>query len=75
MTHPVQKTDAEWRTLLAAKNAEAPAFDVTRRAATERPFTGKYEQHWATGCSTTAPRRTATAASWAAASSARTPAT
>lgn len=49
MTHPVQKTDTQWRELLAAKGAEAPAFDVTRHAATERPFTGKYEQHWATG--------------------------
>ncbi|HPU11326.1 MAG TPA: peptide-methionine (R)-S-oxide reductase, partial [Ottowia sp.] len=49
MNHPVQKTDAEWRALLAEKGAEAPAFEVTRHAATERPFTGKYEQHWADG--------------------------
>lgn len=49
MTYPIQKTDAQWRELLAAKGAEAPAFDVTRRAATERPFTGQYEQHWAAG--------------------------
>lgn len=49
MTHPVQKTDDEWRALLAAKGAEAPAFQVTRHAATERPFTGKYDQHWAGG--------------------------
>lgn len=49
MTHPVQKTDDEWRALLAARGAEAPAFQVTRHAATERPFTGKYDQHWAGG--------------------------
>lgn len=49
MTHPVQKTDAEWLDLLADKDAEPAAFEVTRRAATERPFTGKYEQHWADG--------------------------
>lgn len=49
MTYPVQKTDAEWLDLLADKGAEPAAFEVTRRAATERPFTGKYEQHWADG--------------------------
>lgn len=49
MTFPIQKTDAEWRAHLAAKNAEPLAFEVTRRAHTERPFTGKYEQVWAPG--------------------------
>ena len=44
-----QKTEQEWRALLAAKNAEPVAFEVTRKAATERPFTGKYEDHWAAG--------------------------
>jgi len=43
------KTDAEWQAFLASKNAEPVAFQVTRRAATERPFTGKYESHWADG--------------------------
>ena len=44
---PVQKTDAEWRALLAEKSAEPSAFQVMRRAHTERPFTGKYNQLWA----------------------------
>ncbi len=43
------KTEAQWRALLAAKNAEPVAFEVTRQAATERPFTGKYENHWESG--------------------------
>jgi len=43
------KTEQEWRALLTAKNAEPVAFEVTRKAATERPFTGKYEDHWAAG--------------------------
>lgn len=46
---PIQKTDAEWRELLAAKGAEPKAFEVTRRAHTERPFTGRYETVWADG--------------------------
>lgn len=45
----IQKTDAEWQAELAAKGAEPGAFQITRRAATERPFTGKYESHWAPG--------------------------
>ena len=49
MTHPIQKTDDEWRALLAEKGAEPVAYQVTRQAATERPYTGKYEQHWADG--------------------------
>jgi len=49
MTYPIQKTDAEWQTLLKENGAEPHAFEVTRRAATERPFTGKYEAHWADG--------------------------
>lgn len=49
MTYPIQKTDAEWRTLLASRGAEPAAFEVTRRAHTERPFTGRYEQVWAAG--------------------------
>ena len=49
MTMPVEKTDAQWKTLLAEKGAEPNAFEVTRRAATERPFSGKFEAHWADG--------------------------
>lgn len=48
--HPkIQKTDAEWKALLAEKRAEAAAFQVTRYAATERAFTGRYENHRADG--------------------------
>ena len=46
---PIRKSDAEWKALLASKGAEPGAFQVTRQAATERPFTGKYEQVWADG--------------------------
>ena len=49
MTYPIQKSETEWRALLAAKGAEPAAFQVTRQAATERPFTGRYEQVWANG--------------------------
>lgn len=49
MTHPVQKTADEWRALLASRGAEPGAFEVTRHAATERPFSGKFERHWADG--------------------------
>ncbi len=49
MPYLIQKTDAEWRALLAAKNAEPLAYQVTRHALTERPFTGKFEQVWEQG--------------------------
>ena len=46
---PLPQTDDEWRAHLRAKGAEPVAFEVTRRAATERPFSGKYEDHWQRG--------------------------
>jgi len=49
MPYPVQKTPAQWQALLAEKGAEPGAYQVTRQAATERPFSGKYETHWADG--------------------------
>ena len=49
MSAKIQKSDAEWKTLLAEKGAEPRAFEVTRHAATERPFTGKYEGNYAEG--------------------------
>ena len=49
MTYPVQKTEAEWKASLASRGAERGAYEVTRHAATERPFTGKYDAVWADG--------------------------
>ena len=49
MTVKIEKTDAEWKALLAEKGAERGAFEVTRNAATERPFTGKYDAVWDDG--------------------------
>ena len=49
MTFKIQKTDEQWKAVLVEKGAEPVAFQVTRHASTERPFTGKYESHWADG--------------------------
>ena len=53
MTHPNQKTDAEWKTLLEKKKkaglAEPMAFEVTRHEATERAFSGKYADNKQSG--------------------------
>ena len=49
MTAKIQKTDAEWKALLTEKGAESLAFQVTRHAATERPFTGKFDDNFADG--------------------------
>ena len=45
----IQKTDAEWKALLAQKGAEPLAVDVSRHDVTERAFTGKYADHKAPG--------------------------
>jgi peptide-methionine (R)-S-oxide reductase len=39
--YPVTKSDAEWRAQL-----DALQYEVTRHAATERAFTGRYWDHW-----------------------------
>ena len=49
MPEKIQKTDTEWKALLAEKGAESMAFEVTRHAATERPYTGKYDKNRADG--------------------------
>jgi len=45
----IKKTDLEWKEILATKGAEAVAFEVTRHAATERPYSGRYEKEWSAG--------------------------
>jgi peptide-methionine (R)-S-oxide reductase len=42
--YPVKKTDAEWREQLAPMD-----YQVTRHAATERAFTGRYWDHFDAG--------------------------
>ena len=49
MTYKIEKTEAEWKALLAEKGAEPSAFDITRHESTERAFTGKYEGNKAAG--------------------------
>ncbi len=49
MTYPIEKTEVQWQAHLQEKGAEPNALSVTRHASTERPFTGKYEAHWADG--------------------------
>ena len=49
MSTKIEKTEAEWKAVLIEKGAETNAFEVTRHAATERPFTGKFDAVWADG--------------------------
>ena len=42
--YPVKKSDAEWRAQL-----DREQYQVARHAATERPFTGKYWDHFGSG--------------------------
>lgn len=49
MSFPIQRTPEQWLEILKSKEAEPVAYEVTRFAATERPYTGRYEQHWASG--------------------------
>jgi peptide-methionine (R)-S-oxide reductase len=42
--YPVKKTDEEWR-----KELSPIQYDVARHAATERPFSGAYWDHWDNG--------------------------
>lgn len=42
--YPVRKDDAEWRATL-----DPMQYQVARHAATERPFTGRFWDHWADG--------------------------
>jgi uncharacterized protein YdiU (UPF0061 family) len=50
MTYPVQKTEAEWKALLARKRRRARRLRRhSPRFAPRRPFTGKYEAVWADG--------------------------
>jgi len=42
--YKVKKPEAEWKTQL-----DPMQFEVTRHAATERAFTGKYWDHWQDG--------------------------
>ena len=45
----IDKTPAQWQQLLQDKHAEPMAYQVTRHAATERPFTGRYADFWREG--------------------------
>jgi peptide-methionine (R)-S-oxide reductase len=43
-TYEVEKSDADWKAQL-----DPMQYQVARHAATERPFSGKYWDHWSNG--------------------------
>ncbi len=43
------QTEAQWRDWLKTQGAEPGAYEITQLAATERPGTGRFDQHWARG--------------------------
>ena len=49
MPYKIEKSDDQWKAVLRDKGAEPMAFDVTRREATERAFTGKLADNKAKG--------------------------
>jgi len=49
MPFKIEKSDAEWKALLAEKGAEPLAFSVTRHESTERAFSGALADNKATG--------------------------
>jgi len=42
-------TESQWKDLLKEKKSEPLAYEVTRKAATERPYSGKYADFWEKG--------------------------
>jgi peptide-methionine (R)-S-oxide reductase len=50
MTKNIQNlSEREWREYLEQKGAEPRAYEITRLAETELPFSGKFEDHWQAG--------------------------
>ncbi len=49
MSYKIEKTDAQWKAILAEKGAEPQAFEITRQAATEPAYSGKLEGNRAAG--------------------------
>ena len=49
MAYKIEKTDEQWKAHLQAQNAEALAFEVTRRESTERAFSGRHAEEKSAG--------------------------
>ena len=43
------QTEAQWRQWLKDRGAEPGAYEITQLAATERPGSGRFDQHWTPG--------------------------